>query len=570
MPGLLFSINYDKNAVQKALNFYPLPGYSVNEILNNHQRFFVASNSQKNYPVTWWQRGDQSVYFEGMVYPSDDKTADELFKCFLPAGFQYQLLDQWVLNQDGEFVVLLIDFKTQQALLTNDRFGRLPLYLLKEGRKLAISRELSFLSKLTEFGVPDKTAQALNLLFGFIPGEKTLIDKIQRIPPHSRLEIDLMNGRFMMVNQFKIISPSDEVGSKDLDLLLHHLDSALENRVNSLPQAALSLSGGLDSRLLATLLRKNNRSLPWLTYADHESTALRDLHAVDLIVDRLGGRPLHQRIDLHQTSWMDVVELINLKQGMNPADMAFLLPFLRVFRHKDHVMLTGDGGDKTLDDLRPGVKIFSQKQLIRILIAKHSLIPLSMVGFLSETKQDEVLDYINETIKCYDAKSFEEKYIHFMIRERAMHWLFEGEDRNRYYCWTTTPYYNPDFFDLAMRIPMKAKAGGKVFKYFFPQLPGDLQEVVNPNWSAALTETHQLCWLFFKQRLKMGVGVYLGTTIKSSTEYIDLERFKSSNRFLPEGSHLITEEMNSRFGKMKLPEMVWFRIITTWSTKNIL
>lgn len=569
MPGLLFSINYDKNAIQKALNFYPLPGYSVNEILNDHRRFFVASNSPKDYPVTWWQRGDQGVYFEGMVYPSDDRMDDELFKCFLPAGFQHQLLDRWVLKQDGEFVVLLIDFKTQQALLVNDRFGRLPLYLLKEGRKLAISRELSFLNKLTEFGKPDKTAQALNLLFGFIPGDKTLIDKIQRIPPHSRLEIDLMNGRFMMVNQFELISPSGEVGRKDMDLLLQHLDSALENRVNSLPQPALSLSGGLDSRLLASLLRNNDRSLPWLTYADYESTAQSDLHAVDLIVDRLGGRPLHQRIDLPQTSWMDVVELLNLKQGMNHADMAFLLPFLRVFRHTKKVMFTGDGGDKTLDDLRPGVKIFSQKQLISSLMVKHSLISLSLVGFLSETKQDDVLDYINETIKRYHAKSFEKKYIHFMIRERAMHWLFEGEDRNRYYCWTTTPYYSPDFFDLAMRIPMKAKAGGKVFKYLFPQLPGDLQDVVNPNWSAALTQTNQLYWLFFKQSLKTGVGVYLGKTTRSSAEYIDLESFKIRNRFVSEGSHLITEEMSSRFGKIKLPETVWFRIITTWSPKSI-
>jgi asparagine synthase (glutamine-hydrolysing) len=174
-------------------------------------------------------------------------------------------------------------------------------------------------------------------------------------------------------------------------------------------------------------------------------------------------------------------------------------------------MITGDGGDKTLDDLRPSIHLFSQQHLINQLIAKHSAFSINHVSHLLQLSPSVVYESIVECLKSYQSRSLEEQYIQFMIQERAMHWLFEGEDRNRSFIWTTTPYYNPHFFDLAFQIPMKEKAQGKFFLNLLPFFPGQLHTLKNPNWMAAPTEKYKVSVLFFRQKIKGYLPAFLKT-----------------------------------------------------------
>jgi hypothetical protein len=119
-------------------------------------------------------------------------------------------------------------------------------------------------------------------------------------------------------------------------------------------------------------------------------------------------------------------------------------------------------------------------------------------------------------VNAYRAMNYEEKYALFMLHERGMVWLFEGEDRNRYFSWSTTPFYSPEFAFKALSIPMKKKKQGKLFLHLFKKMESGLETISNPNWKLAPRQQMSLRWLFIKQKLKYSLPPSVLTKIKLS------------------------------------------------------
>jgi hypothetical protein len=70
----------------------------------------------------------------------------------------------------------------------------------------------------------------------------------------------------------------------------------------------------------------------------------------------------------------------------------------------------------------------------------------------------------------YPEKTIEGKLAHFKIFERGHNWLFVGEDRSRFFMWSTTPFYSVPFFKASMAIPQRAKRHYLLYKYFLVNL----------------------------------------------------------------------------------------------------
>ena len=77
---------------------------------------------------------------------------------------------------------------------------------------------------------------------------------------------------------------------------------------------------------------------------------------------------------------------------------------------------------------------------------------------------------LTEHLDSYPEQSFSRKYLPFMIRERAIRWLFEGEDRNRCEFWSCTPFYSLPFFTAAMACPEDMKRNHQLYRKFLMRL----------------------------------------------------------------------------------------------------
>lgn len=508
MPGLTISVHHDLKMLQASFHDFKLKHHKYNLLLNTLPQFSVCSFAWPHYPLRQWNRSHHHVIFEGMVYPyREDVLEQTFFSWFDKHGFNAQKMEQWVNSQDGEFIVLLVNSQTQQGVVLNDRFGRLPLYLLKEGRKLLITREISIANRLTTTPEADETGQLQTLLFGFPLGTRTLRKRVERVAPFSQLNFDLLNGRIIQHSSFEPGFGHKRLNPAILAELTGSLHEALQHRLDALPNAALSLSGGLDSRLLAALSAQIQPHLPLITYHDVYGSSDMDVEIAKQIAQRLQAEDRHQVLQLEEVNINHTSMLLAMKQGLNGLDMTFILPFLAHFYQNALAMLTGDGGDKTLDDLRPPVHPLSSNHLLVLLLQKHQAPDLEVIARMLVKNPKVIRDELSEEISALSQQKNELRYQEFLIRERAMHWLFEGEDRNRHYCWTSSPYYHPHFWATAMQLHMRDKAGGKVFKQILQTLPGQLGQLQNPNWKASLNQTTQIKTLFLKQSVKHWISM---------------------------------------------------------------
>jgi asparagine synthase (glutamine-hydrolysing) len=91
--------------------------------------------------------------------------------------------------------------------------------------------------------------------------------------------------------------------------------------------------------------------------------------------------------------------------------------------------------------------------------------------------QLDIVGALEERLRSYPEDALEDKHVHFVLFERAFKWLFEGEDRNRNFFWSTTPFYAHEPFVLAMKVPGRFKANYLFYRRFMETLNADLLDV---------------------------------------------------------------------------------------------
>lgn len=161
--------------------------------------------------------------------------------------------------------------------------------------------------------------------------------------------------------------------------------------------------------------------------------------------------------------------LLRRKQGLNPLSMSYLIPYLEHVAQcfgRGATFFTGDGGDKVLPDLRSMADIADADHAARELLRRHQIMPLEHVAALTGISQAEIFITLRDRLDAYPEERWIDRCVHFEIFERAFKWLFEGEDRNRGFLWSTTPFYAAPFFAAAMRYGSRHKAHRALYREF--------------------------------------------------------------------------------------------------------
>src|SRR5262249_10305804 len=139
----------------------------------------------------------------------------------------------------------------------------------------------------------------------------------------------------------------------------------------------------------------------------------------------------------------EVGRLLDLKAGANYLGMSYVLPFLdavRARRGSYLVFFTGDQGDKILGDVTPVTSLRADDALVEYILRKESVLPPEPVAHMTGMTTRALADRIRRRIESYPERTPAQRYVHFLFAERAVRWLFEGEDRNRCYFWHATPF----------------------------------------------------------------------------------------------------------------------------------
>lgn len=524
MPGFnLYSSKSNRSSTD-----YQFDGHSPVVWMQEHD-FTLNCQTPVNYPKN--SSPNPNGYLEGCMYSG--ATHENLNALF--ALLNDEKLDEsakLVKDWDGEFVVV---YATKDTIyIVSDAFGRLPVYYSNVDNQYIVSRNISFVRSSLHSVDYDPMQIGASLLLGTQLGETTLWKSIRKAPPHSILEIDRSTNDLKVHRYFKLKTVS---GSANFDEVKHEIRATfldtLERRVEFMDQPTLSLSGGLDSRLIAAGLKELDLKIPFITYSRENGVDHLDHISSKEITQRLAAENNHEIIPLGPPTSDSANELLNFKQGFNFLSMSYIIPYYQLHQKRGLSTITGDGGGKYFVDLYPLKDLKSMDQLIQYLLRYNAFCDFKTAASIAGVKEAELKAYVVDHISAYPFDDFNDKYTYYLIREAGINWAFEGEDRNRQYCWSSAAFYNPKLIELCLSIPQRSKEYGELFKYLFASLPGELGAVRNPNWNEVVDNSKSVRRIHNRQKLKTYVPAFIldrkkGVELDAFTFSKELKSLKSN------------------------------------------
>jgi asparagine synthase (glutamine-hydrolysing) len=246
----------------------------------------------------------------------------------------------------GMFAIAIWDGPARRLVLARDRFGKKPLFYHHRGQMLIFASEMK---ALLAGGVADREVDPIAadqyFTFGYIPGPRSIMRSIKKVPPGAYLVFD---GEQPAISRFWQLTLSDPAPIAEEDAaaeIRRLLEDAVRVRLMSEVPLGAFLSGGIDSSAvvgcMAGLMSApvktfsigfDQREYTELEFAAQVAREFRTEHHAEIV------RP-------------DVVSVLpDLVRAFDEpfADESMLPTFYvaRLARRQVTVVLSGDGGDE--------------------------------------------------------------------------------------------------------------------------------------------------------------------------------------------------------------------------------
>jgi asparagine synthase (glutamine-hydrolysing) len=463
-----------------------LGSVEVTRFADQHCR--IATSAHERYPIEVGEDERAFVCFEGRAYGSAGAPEVEQLLALAPRlsaapAEALAALRAWVVEWSGEFVALVYLKRESRLLVLGDSMGRLPLYrALDAGPGLALSRDQRFLLELEGGFEADRIGIAQLLLFGFPLGRRTLARGLEHLRAGDALcadrEATLCSAGPWDPARLGRGGRGDTLEDRAADLT-ERFAGACRVRAAACDPPLLGLSGGLDSRAVAAGLAHIGQPFECYTFLDATGVHARDAAAARAVAEALGVP--WRRVDAPAPCGRALLRILEMKIGLNSLAMSYSVPVFEALHAAlgNRVTLwTGDGGDKMMPDHRPRL---GAGDLVRYLVDHLPLWPLAMACRLTGVGERELCDSVAEVVAGYPERSADAKFLRFGLAERGGRWGFEGEDSNRHYFWTVSPFYDRDFARAALACPDALKSGYRLYRAFLRRLQPTMLTVPDAN-----------------------------------------------------------------------------------------
>ena len=288
--------------------------------------------------------------------------------------------DEFVQRLNGMFAIALWDSREAKLLLTRDRMGIKPLYYTIQGQQLLFASEIKALLQSNIKRVVDRQALYEILNLGYIPGNRTLIQNIYKLPPSGILTFK--NARTQISKYWEI--PAQQLNA-DKDRLISRLKTALQESVEDQLVADVPvgcfLSGGLDTATITAFASKA-LTQPLKTFCmgfGEESDELRDAR---IIAEHFGTDHHELTVDSSQAMKLYPKMIWHMEAPKYNLYPWFVCELVRKYVT---VCLSGNGGDEVF-----GGYIARYQKALRISSLSHNIFSpvLRAVGHLVPTLDD--------------------------------------------------------------------------------------------------------------------------------------------------------------------------------------
>jgi asparagine synthase (glutamine-hydrolysing) len=256
----------------------------------------------------------------------------------------------------GMFAIALFDARTCELFLIRDRLGKKPIFYRvgDESRPFEFASEFPVIELERTRDHVDVDAVAWYLSQKATPSDRSIDDRIKKLPPASYLRLDVATGRFEVASYWRLpaaaaASGDNEDGaveqaSRELEVLL---GEAVKLRMRADVEVGAFLSGGIDSSLivaLASRLTVTPLRTFCLVYEQEINEKGSDRRYARVVSERYGTR--HTEVTLTPELLMSELPRIVAHYGQPNSAVISNWFISRVMGKQVKVALSGDGADE--------------------------------------------------------------------------------------------------------------------------------------------------------------------------------------------------------------------------------
>lgn len=251
---------------------------------------------------------------------------------------------------DGMFAFALYDQEAKTITLARDNLGKKPLYYALHEGNLYFS---SLQEPLKDFkGLIDAIALYEYLSFGYVIDPDSIHSQIKAVPPGELIEFSFDGERVVRITKNERLITRSSVQQKRSELELRsQVIESVEARIEGHKNIAISLSGGIDSSVIAIALselgvRGTAFSVRWpdsdkRRYNNDSTRAQRIANQLKhdfIFVDSFETSKLEDRIDLY----LQIME----EPSSNSTGLSMIDLYAKMSEMGFRLALTGDGADE--------------------------------------------------------------------------------------------------------------------------------------------------------------------------------------------------------------------------------
>lgn len=249
---------------------------------------------------------------------------------------------------NGQFAFCIFDRTKNTFFVARDRLGIKPLYYYCDDERFIFGSELKVFLKSDIEKRINETALNYYLLFGNSPAELSMLDNVEKVLPGSYIIYDLTARKISQCARYWTLSFSEDHSISESELveeIVQRLDTSVKMRLISDVPLGAFLSGGLDSSIIVSIMRKYVSDLNTFSikfdYPEYNESKF-----AKIISDQFQTR--HHEIEFNAESVRDLISELPYYYDEPFGDQSMIPTCLvsRVAKQYVTVSLSGTGGDE--------------------------------------------------------------------------------------------------------------------------------------------------------------------------------------------------------------------------------
>ena len=248
---------------------------------------------------------------------------------------------------NGMFAFAYYNAKNSTVTLARDELGKKPLYYFHSEENFIWSSSIQSVLNISQVKKTSTENEYSYLMLGYYLDPETISSRIKQVLPRQIVKVSMVGSKPKLeFSKFKIENPVNRKNN-----LRQTLKNAVEARTQGHETIAISLSGGVDSTVVAILAEELN--LNCSTYSAHWTDSDKSRYNTDSeiakgISKRLGFA--HHQVEMLKTSEL-IKELDLFLEAMeepnsNPSGVSMMRLYSQIQGDGHRLVLTGDGADE--------------------------------------------------------------------------------------------------------------------------------------------------------------------------------------------------------------------------------